>query len=348
VRKIPIQWALVRLYIRNKHNNIKKMANAKYKYSVAIRTLGKAGIAYETLIHCLKAQTIQPQKIVVYLAEGYTPPQQVADEKIVYCKKGMAHQRAMKFEEIDAEYILLCDDDVYFPEDSVEKLFIALDEHNADCISANVFPNQDMRFRMKVVKAMLYGELPSFSNKFAFRIRKSSNYSYCNAPNDVMESQSCAGPCMLVKKSVNNSLNYEDELWLDQFPYTSGQDQIFAYKLYRYGYKLCIHYATGIIHLDARTGHIKDEIQADFNKRKIRYIEWYRSIYEPSRNYSEKISAIFSYYLYWFWLFGLSVFSFITRRNKFKIRNSINALVEARKYVKSSEYSCISKWNVSR
>ena len=83
------------------------MRNNLFNYSVAIRTLGKSGIAYETLINCLKAQTIQPQKIVVYLAEGYIPPRQVADEQIVYCSKGMAHQRAMKFDEIDTEYIKL-------------------------------------------------------------------------------------------------------------------------------------------------------------------------------------------------------------------------------------------------
>lgn len=319
-----------------------------FRYSVAIRTLGKSGIAYETLINCLKAQTIPPQKIVVYLAEGYAPPRKVADEQIVYCHKGMAHQRAMRYDEIDTEYILLCDDDVYFAEDSVEKLLIALEEQNADCISANVFPNHDMRFRMKVVKAMLYGELPSFKKKFAFRIRKSSNYSYCNRPHDVMESQSCAGPCMLVKKTVNNSLQYEDELWLDQFPYTSGQDQIFAYKLYRYGYKLCIHYATGVIHLDAKTGHIKDEVQADFNKQKIRYIEWYRSVYEPSKNTLQRIHAILSYSLYWIWLFGLAVLSLLLRRNNFKMKNAIKALSDARKYVKSSEYLSIPKWKVVR
>lgn len=316
-------------------------------YSVAIRTLGKSGTAYNTLIHCLKNQTIPPQKIVVYLAEGYTPPQQVTDEIIVYCKKGMAHQRALSYDEIDTEYILQCDDDVYFAEDSVEKLLTALHDTDADCISANVFPNQDMRFSMKILKAIFYGELPSLSKKFAFRIRKSSNYSYCNNPREVMESQSCAGPCILIKKSVNSSLHYEDEVWMDHFPYTSGQDQIFAYKLYRYGYKLCIHYNAGVIHLDARTGHIKDEILADFNKRKIKYIEWYRSIYEPA-NSLQKVLALMSYYSYWTGLFGLSILSFITGRNKFKVRNSIKALKEARQHVKSKEYLSIPKWKVVR
>ena len=323
------------------------MDKTSFEYSVAIRTLGKSGVAYKTLINCLKRQTVLPQRIIVYLAEGYTAPQKVSDEIIVYCKKGMAHQRALTYDEIDTEYVLLCDDDVYFAEDAVEKLFDGLHSTNADCISANVFPNQDMRLRMKILKAIFYGELPSLRKKFAFRIRKSSNYSYCNNPLDIMESQSCAGPCMLVKKSVNNNLNYEDELWMDQFPYTSGQDQIFAYKLYRYGYKLCIHYTAGVIHLDTRTGHVNDEILADFNKRKIKYIEWYRSIYEPS-NMWNKLLALISYYTYWLWLFCLAMISFIIGRNKFKVKNSINALSEARQYVNSYEYSVIPKWKVVR
>lgn len=314
---------------------------------MAIRTLGKSGVAYETLIRCLKKQTIPPAKIVVYIAEGYSLPDRVADEVYVYCKKGMAHQRALPYDEIYTEYILLCDDDVYFAEDAVEKLFSAMLENQADCISPNVFPNHDMRFRMKLIKAALYGELPSFRKKYAFRIRKSSNYSYCNNPREVMEAQSCAGPCMLVKKSVNNSLNYTDELWLDQFPYTSGQDQIFAYKLYRYGYKLMIHYDAGVIHLDAKTGHIKDQKQADFNKRKIRYIEWYRSVYEPASSF-KKLMALFAFYGYWVWLFSLALTSFVVRGHKYKVQNSLSALLEARQYVKSKEYTSIPKWQVVR
>lgn len=317
------------------------------EYSVAIRTLGKSGVAYETLIHCLKSQTVPPKQIVVYIAEGYPKPRQVADELYVYCKKGMAHQRALQYTEIATEYILLCDDDIYLAEDAVVKLFNALEANDADCISPNVFPNHEMRLRMKILKAMLYGELPSFNRQYAFRIRNSSNYSYCNRPLTVMESHSCAGPCMLIKKSVNNSLNYDDELWLDQFPYTSGQDQIFAYKLYRYGYKLLIHYDVDVVHLDAKTGHIKDIVQADFNKRKIRYIEWYRSVYEPAENLN-KILVLLAYYWYWVWLLAIALFSFVFRGNKYKIKNSFMALSEARQYVKSEDYTRIPKWKVIR
>ena len=316
-------------------------------YSVAIRTLGKSGILLDTLIMSLKKQTCQPNKIIIYIAEGYPCPQKVADEIYVYCPKGMAHQRSLDFEEIDDEYILLCDDDIFLKPTAVQKLFDGLLDNDGDCISPNVFPNHEMRFRTKCLNAAFYGTFPSFSNKYAFKIRKSSYYSYANSPKTIMEAQSCAGPCMLVKKAVNNSLNYKDENWLDTFPYTSGQDQIFAYKLYRYGYKLLIHYDSGVTHLDAQTGHIKDVIQADFNKRMIRYIEWYRSIYEPSSQI-ERIYAIISYYTYWTWLYLLAIISKLIGRNMYKMSNSTKALKAAKKYVASKEFQNIPKWHVKR
>lgn len=317
------------------------------EYSVAIRTLGKSGSMFQSLLISLKAQSVPPKKIVVYIAEGYPLPERVVDEEYVYCPKGMAHQRSLDYHEIDSEYILLCDDDIFLKKDSVKLLFDALLDQSGDCISPNVFPNQDMRFRNKAIHALFYGTFPSLSNKWAFRIRKSSYYSYANSPKTVMEAQSCAGPCMLVKKSVNNSLSYSDENWLDTFPYTSGQDQIFAYKMYRYGYKLLIHYDSGVIHLDAQTGHIKDVVQADFNKRMIRYIEWYRSIYEPSSPIGRTAASI-SYYAYWLWLFLLSIVSFTIGRNKYKVKNCISALHEGRIYVKSERFNRIPKWKTIR
>ena len=85
------------------------MSNIKQypTYSVAIRTLGKAGFLYDVLIRSLKAQTVAPENIYVYIAEGYNLPTPIADEKYIYCKKGMAAQRALDFEEIDSEFILL-------------------------------------------------------------------------------------------------------------------------------------------------------------------------------------------------------------------------------------------------
>ena len=317
------------------------------KDSVAIRTLGKAGAMYKAEILSLMEQTVPPERIYVYIAHGYELPERVADEVYVYCEKGMAHQRSLPFDEITTEYILLCDDDVFFKPKSVELLFDALLEHDADCISPNVFPNHEMRLREKLVNAAFYGTFPSLFQRYAFRIRRSSYYSYRNSPRTVMEAQSCAGPCMLVKKAVNNALDYQDENWLDTVPYTSGQDMIFAYKMYRYGFKLIIHYDSGIIHMDGGTGHVKDLAQADFNKRMIRYAEWYRAVYEPERGLGKPL-AVVSFYAFWLWLFLLALASYVLGRNKYKLSNCVSALKAGKDYVKSDMFRALPKWDVKR
>lgn len=45
-------------------------------YTAVIRTLGKAGEKYQTLLESLDRQTIQPSKILVYIAEGYAIPKE--------------------------------------------------------------------------------------------------------------------------------------------------------------------------------------------------------------------------------------------------------------------------------
>lgn len=58
------------------------------EYTVAIRTLGKAGEKYQTLLNSLNRQTLQPSKILVYIAEGYTIPKEtIGKEQYIYVKK---------------------------------------------------------------------------------------------------------------------------------------------------------------------------------------------------------------------------------------------------------------------
>ena len=112
------------------------------EYSVAIRTLGKAGDKYQATLDSLLSQTIPPKAIYIYLAEGYDKPKEtVGVEKIIYVKKGMVAQRALNYKEVDTSYILFLDDDVFLPRDAVEKLYNELIEYNGDVISPCVFYN---------------------------------------------------------------------------------------------------------------------------------------------------------------------------------------------------------------
>lgn len=93
-------------------------------YTAVIRTLGKAGEKYQTLLESLDRQTIQPSKILVYIAEGYAIPKEtIGKEQYIYVRKGMVAQRALPYQEVDTEYILFLDDDVYLPETAVAQLY---------------------------------------------------------------------------------------------------------------------------------------------------------------------------------------------------------------------------------
>ena len=105
-----------------------------FTYSVAIRTLGTAGEKYEKLLNSIKKQTVQPEKIVVVLPEGYAlPPYQLGTEEFVFCKKGMVIQRLEALKYIDSQYTLFCDDDVEFDDAFVEKLVQPMHEGAYSC-----------------------------------------------------------------------------------------------------------------------------------------------------------------------------------------------------------------------
>ena len=313
-------------------------------YTVAIRTLGKAGEKYETLIRSLKAQTLAPEQINVYIPDGYPRPSQVADEIYLSAPKGMVSQRALPYEEITTGYILFCDDDVYLPPDAVKKLFDALLQGNADCIAPNVFPNHEWSLKEKITVALLYGTYPSILSKYAFRIRKSSYYNYALHPRPVMPTQSFAGPCFLIRKEAFRQVHYEDERWIDPFSYANGDDQLLAYKLYLNGFRTLEHFDSGIVHLDARSGRIRDERKNHYNNCILRYVIWYRTIFQPSRTKWGKIHACLCFYAQWCKLFLLALVSWVLRKSTFKVKDSVTSLKEARRFVRSEEFSRIPVW----
>lgn len=109
-------------------------------YSVAIRTLGTNPELLKRELESIFRQTILPEKVIVYIAEGYKRPSfQIADEEYIWVRKGMVAQRALRYEEIESPYILLLDDDVELSPASAEKMLNAMLTYKADCVGADVF-----------------------------------------------------------------------------------------------------------------------------------------------------------------------------------------------------------------
>ena len=200
-----------------------------FSYTAVIRTLGTAGQMYQTLLNSLCAQTIQPERILVYIAEGYPLPKETCGrEEYIYCKKGMVAQRSLAFDEVATEWILFCDDDIQLESDTVARLYEGLMQYPGSlCIAPNTFPNHLASPKQKLASAILSCTLPHYKKNWAFIIRKSTNFSYNNRPQEVLPTQSAAGPCCLVQKQAYLRLNFANEAYLDGLKYALGEDVFF-------------------------------------------------------------------------------------------------------------------------
>lgn len=258
------------------------------EYSVAIRTLGTAGEKYQLLLNSLYAQTIKPKGIYVYIAEGYNRPKETIEiEQYVYVKKGMVNQRALKYAEIDTDYILFLDDDLYLPSDTVEKMFSLLLREGAHVISPDILPNHNKDFK-GTLQMLLSGRMkPRYNdNYWGYKVMRNTGYSYNKNPiNDVYVSQTNAGACFLCKKEDFLKIHLEEELWLDEVPYPIGEDQVMYYKMYGKGLKLLTWYNHKVQHLDAGMNMHKDkQLKLIFSDFRFKTIFWHRFIFMPESN----------------------------------------------------------------
>lgn len=267
------------------------------EYTAVIRTLGTAGEKFQILLNSLNRQTIQPSKILVYIADGYPIPKEtIGKEQYIYVKKGMVAQRALPYHEVDTEFILFLDDDVYLPESAVEQLYRYLTERNADVISPDVFPNAERSFLGKCLMMLSCRMVARRDDgKWGYKVMRNSGYFYNNHPKPgVYWSQTNAGPCFFCRKTDFLKIHFEDELWLDNMKYPLGEDQVMFYKMYLFGLKQLTWFHSGIKHLDAGSTMMNEEkermlIYSDF---RFKTIFWHRFIYLPDKYFLSRLYSI--------------------------------------------------------
>ena len=252
-------------------------------YSVAIRTLGTAGEVFREELLSLGRQTVPPERVMIYIAEGFPRPDfQVGNEEYRWVRKGMMAQRMLPYDEIASDCILLLDDDVCLAPDSAEKLLSSLEEDGADCVGADVFRPQRMRPGTKLYAASVNLVFPHCSRTWAFRMHRNGSFSYLARPKrEYYRSQTCGGPCSMWRKDAFLRLHLEDELWLDALGFPYGEDALVSYKLYRNGGRLGIRYDSGVENRDARSS--SDRYRQDPDRFRIRsqalLMVWWRSLY---------------------------------------------------------------------
>lgn len=317
----------------------------KREYCVAIRTLGTAGEKYQTLLNSLVAQTLLPKKILVYIPHGYPAPKEtVGIEQIIRCEKGMVAQRSLPFDEVDTEYILFCDDDLFLPPDYVEKLFCGLEENNGDCIAPQVYKHAGESWWMKCLVYLNNSSSARKDDGWANKVKRDAGFSYNNNPSKrVLPTQTAAFASLLCKKSAYRSIHFEDERWLDSFSFASLDDQLFYYKLFLQGFKVLMHYDTGIQHLDAKAGVRVNVKKRIYFKKKLLFTIWYRTIYSIKKKKDKKEKIICC--LVFAWRNILGIFALIGDTFRFKqpvyLIDYFRGLYAGYKYIHSEVYKTL-------
>lgn len=263
------------------------------KYTAVIRTLGTAGEKYQVLLNSLAAQTIRPTAILVYIAEGYQIPKEtIGIEQYIYAKKGMVAQRALPYNEVNTEYMLLLDDDLYLPEDTVEQMFRLLKDHNADVISPDIFPNAKRPFLGKIMMALSGRMLARYNDKvWGYKVMRNSGYSYnANPTAEVYRSQTNAGACFLCRKQDLLQINFSEELWMDKQPYAQGDDQVMYYKMFLKNLYIITWYKHGLVHLDAGGNYNPEKIKKSiYSDVFFKTVFWHRFVSLPEKSFVLKI-----------------------------------------------------------
>lgn len=277
------------------------------EYSVAIRTLGLNPEVLKRELTSIFAQSLAPSKVVIYIAHGYKIPDfRVAYEEYVYTAKGMVAQRALPYDEIATDLLLLLDDDVELAPDSVERLVAAMAEGKYDCVSADTFANHALPPRSKIYAALTNLTLPHLPGQFAFRLRGWGSFSYVShPPRPVMDSQTAAAPCSLWRKSVLSTLRLQDELWLDSIGYAFSEDGLESYKLYANGGRLGVHFNAGVTNIDAKTSSGAYAVNSErfAIRAKASYLVWHRALISSEPSAAKRTLRTIAFWGKFLWCF---------------------------------------------
>lgn len=312
------------------------------QYSVAIRTLGTNVEVLKRELESIGCQTVQPEKVIIYIAKGYERPSlQVGKEEYVWVKKGMVAQRALEYREIDSDVILMLDDDVELAADSAERMLLAMNEFDADCVAADTFKNQEMSSGQKLMAFMSNWVYARHDDGWAFKQKRHGAFSFNRRPRkSFCLTETFAGPCWMVKKNVLKSVHLEDELWMDRMGFSYGDDAVESYKLFLNGYKSGVLYDSGVMNLDAKTSSESyHKSERKFYTRAYGMLAiWWRMIY-TSRN-KRWLSALFFGLKIW-WQLNLHVLLGIVMLNMKIPYNCIKGLRDGWDFVHSDEYNAI-------
>ena len=319
-------------------------------YSIVIRTLGTSGEMFREELLSIARQSVKPDKVLIYIAEGYAQPfDKIGEEEYVWVRKGMAAQRLLAYDDISSDVIFFLDDDVVLATDSAERMLEAMEEHAAECVAADTFRNHRMNAAQKLYAAVTNLVFPHRGSNWAFKVHANGSFSYCNNPREpFLLSQKFDGPAFMVRKNVYDALDYKSELWLDDLGFAFGDDWVISYKLYSNGYKMGVLYDAGCEHRSAATssGQYRRSNTRFYTRTKAQFIIWWRTIYSPATSKFKKVMAALSFAVKTVWLFGVFMLMSIVRFSPRFIMQFVRGTIDGWRYVHTSAFKGVSSFIV--
>lgn len=319
--------------------------NYEIDYSVIIRTIGKAGEKYEQLLESINNLIPKPKEVIVVLPEGFEKPkEQLGWETFYFSPKGMVAQRSYGIKMAKTKYALICDDDISFDSDFVQKLYRPIFENKCS-ISAGplleLLPEKGMKTLINIIMS---SASPTLLHKDKYvTVLRSTGFSFNrNIKTDECKfyyTESLPWACFFADVDSLNILNIDEENWLDANGYSAYDDQTMFYKGYLRGVKSLVVSNALYTHLDAGTSTKNIKSTVAYSLIFNRYVFWHRFIYTQQKSLFLKAwsKVCFRYRMLWTYLWDL--FEACRGRKTFSdFTLTKTAYKNAKAYIKSNAY----------
>ena len=317
------------------------------EYSIAIRTIGKAGEKYKKLLKSIDASAHRPEKVVVVLPEGYDPPEdRLGYEEFVYCPKSMIGQRLEALTHIDSEYTLFLDDDISFEPDFADKLLKPLEEGKFDCSTGPLFSFFPASTAGKIVGTLTGSVSLSVFNRDKYvKILRTGGWSYHFFDTNEQRyypTESFAWTCFMIRTQCFRDIDMEEEIpWIEKFGYAIGDDRVMAYKLVKRGYKACIVSNALYEHNDAKTSTSSQEMvntKPSYCMGFFHIVFWKRYILDLETRWIYKVMDKICLGYWAVSMFGYHCLKSIKRQNRDKSKAFFAGVRQGLEFIHSQEY----------
>ena len=317
-------------------------------YSVIIRTIGKAGEKYQKLLDSIAKLDPLPREVIVVLPEGYAEPEEkLGWETFYYSPKGMVAQRMYGVNKCTTPYALICDDDVCFESDFVQKLHEPIAKGLCSLSAGPLYSFLPIKGAKALFSALIGAAAPTVFHRDRYvSVLRTAGYSYNRhlqpEKRKYYEAQSLAWTCFYADMTSLRSIELEDEVWLDANGYAAYDDQTMFYKAWLRGIKTMVVADAFYEHQDAKTSTRNNKPLVLRCLALNRIIFWHRFMYSMETN---TLSRLWTRLCFGYRMLCARVWSYIyylcKRYSKEDLMITFTAYRDGWHYVKSEEYQAL-------